>query len=440
MAGKAVKPIEERVKPEPKDTGKLVEKMRSDPIFKLAMTVIKARASTVSVSVTYEGDDEKGVVVSGHLQKIWDTYLDRALQAVEYGRQAFEIVSGHEPSNDVYGVADLVEIPFELSQFEKNRDTKQYDTLKVGKGTSVERLSIADLWVATIDATPLEPFGKSRYRGAPWKVHQRRETAAKRYDTFIGRFALGFGLATAPDEPVGSEFGGQGSKGEIDEQGEAINPQEVMAQQLEQVVGGGWLVMSSKSYKPEDGGGSLYSIVNGPEIKDGSPMERLWSALDVMALRSMGVPERSVIQSEDVGARAVADAHQSVLNFVVEDIVKQIITTFDEQIVQKVSNWNDLYGQINVNWTPIGDATEEDNRELVKGILTAPTFAPGLRLIDLKSQFENSGYALSPTFDEDLAKLKKMSESAPAPNPLTSMFGPTAPITNGNGGRFNGGP
>ena len=396
------------IKKEPKDTKRIVDDMRKDPVFKLGVQVLKSMASSIVVSFETDGDDPRSKWLASHLNDVWDLHVKEALDAIEYGRQAFEIV--HGLYGDLNTVADLVTVPFEISELQIDKETGCRGVLKVGKGKSQIELEPRHYWWATIDATTTEPFGKSRYRGAPYQVREQRKKLDQQEQTWYDRYSMGTGVARAPDETHAPPIAGEGDKGEMTVAGEPIDPAKAMADQLDAIRAGGWMILSSATYP--NGGGLMWDLTQFPEVKDGAAIINRRNNLDVAALRSLGIPERALIQEGQTGAYSLAEAHQLVLNDTVEDIARQIIGSFQEQIVDRLCRLNEL-PKITITWTPIGDKSDQQGNELVRSVLTSSAPSPLLTdgVIDFIKIAESIGYPIEPGAKEALRRISERASS-----------------------------
>lgn len=402
------------VKREPRDTHKLVEDMRKDPTFQLGIKVLRSMTSSAVVSFEVEGSDPRAESLSANLNDVWDQHVRQALDSIEYGRQAFEII--HGVNGDINTVRDLIPIPFELSELKIDKETGHRSCLKVGKGDKAVELTPQEYWWVTIDATEIEPFGKSRYRGAPYQVRQQRKKLDQQENTWYDRYSMGTGVARAPEEALGPPISGDGDKGEIDNQGNPVNPAEALAKSLDEIRAGGWMILSSGKYPTEQGGGDKWDLTQFPEVKDGTSMQSRRNSLDVAALRSLGIPERALIQEGQTGSYNLAEAHQLVLVDTVEDILRQVVTAFQEQIINRMVRLNELSARITMTWRPLNDKSEQQTDDVILAALKGtPSPLITERVIDFIKLLESRGWALGPDAEASLSRVAKAS-AAPAPS------------------------
>jgi hypothetical protein len=405
------KAFTQAVKKEPRDTARIVDDMRKDPVFQLGIKVLRSMASSVVVSFDVDGDDPRAQRLASHCADLWDQNARHALEAIEYGRQAFEIV--HGINGDLNTIAELIPIPYEISEVEIDKESGFRSVIKVGKGKSqVELIPQHYLWIA-LDATRIEPFGKSRYRGAAYQVRQQRKKLDQQEETWYNRYSMGVGLAFAPEEAIGTPIAGDGDRGEIATDGNPVDPAKALRDALEELKAGGWMILSSATY-PE-GGGRKWGLEQFPEVKEGSPIANRRNHLDVAALRSLGIPERAVIQEGQTGSYSLAEAHALVLNDTVEDIARQVIIQFQKQIVDRLCRLNEINGRITMTWKPIGDKSDQQANEIVRAVITSSTPSPLVTegVIDFPKIAESIGFPLG----SDAAQaLKRIADKASAPS------------------------
>lgn len=379
----SVPAIASAIKLEPTDTVRLVEDMQSDEMFTLARGTLVSQAVGVSVSATPNNQDvvrpANADAVERSVLDAWDRYVAQATTgAIEYGRQAFEVVYRYDGDAQANVIDRLISIPFALSKLVVSKTTGEMLGLSVGRGGKGTTIDRGSYWWATHEATDLEPYGRSRYRGAPYQVRQRRKEAIKNIDAFDRRHAMGVGIARAPMElPSGTGPVGKGKVGEINTANEAIDPMDVLRKQIESIKTGGTLVLPSEKWNTDRGGDYYYSFERPPEVKVDNHFGPRLDKLDVAALRSMGVPERSVINDAEMGARAIAEAHQSILAFQVERIVREIILTFQRDVVDVINamNWGDGYA-LQMTWIPVGKDFSKAFNQIILEALKAPQVPP----------------------------------------------------------------
>ncbi|NDF13180.1 MAG: hypothetical protein EB060_10270 [Proteobacteria bacterium] len=390
---------------EPSNTGSLVDKMRKDPIFKFGTRVLKSYVSGVSVSTDFDADDPRQKILSSNILSIWDSYILSAVDAIEYGRQALEItygISKEDPSVNI--IAELTPIPWALCRLKV--DDGIVLGVEVGKPSEGILLRGGEVWWCAIDASRSNPHGTSIYRGAPWEVYQRREAMRKNRKAFTERFSIGGGVATVPIDLPSTSITDKGASPEIDANGDPVDTVQAMGEQLQSLKSGGWIVIPSANYSADKGGGRQYTIEAFPEPKSSDPLDKEKEALDVEAIWSLGIPERAIMQQGQTGAYALADAHQKVLHDRVNEIVRQVITSFQRQVVAPLCELNRMSNVIEMTWQRVGDAQSERVNKLIDTAISQPTPNPLLtKVIDIVSLIEGEGIPLQDNAREALALL-----------------------------------
>ncbi len=379
---------------EPGNVGQLVEKMRKDPIFKFGVRVLRSYVSGVSVSADFDQHDPRQQVIADNVLTMWDSFITNALDAIEYGRQAMEIT--YQVSRDnttVNTIATLTPIPWAMCRL-KIEDGVILG-VEVGKGTDAILLRGGEVWWCAIEATRSNPHGVSIYRGAPWEVYQRREVMRRNRKNFTERFAIGAGVATVPIEVPSTAITDKGAAPEINPNGDPVDPVEEMGQQLTSMKAGGWLVIPSTQYSPDQGGGRQYTVEAFPEPKGSEPLDKEKDSLDVEALWSLGIPERAVMQQGQTGAYALADAHQRVLHDLANGIARQVVTSFQRQVVDPLCELNRCAGSVQMTWQRIGDAQADRTAKMIDTVMNQPTPSPILtKVVDIVSLMESEGIPL----------------------------------------------
>jgi len=412
--------IAKGIKKEPRDTERLVTDMRKDYAFKYAVYILKSQAVNTVVSIDAESDDPRVLALKDSLMKTWERYVHRALDAIEFGRQAFEVVHGYDEANNIMEVCDLIPQPWSLSHLVIGTDGS-IEGCNTGK-TKEDTVFIPSrsLWWCAINAEPLKPYGESMYRGAPWEVLQERKSLMENKRIFNGKYALGNGVARAPEtsgqtaQPVEQP----GSTGHVDQAGKPVNPLQVMDDLIQQAKSGGTLILPSTKHDQANGGDYLWSFDTQPVPQDGSALTNQLDQSNIAVFWSMGIPDRSVSNSGDTGAWSSTDAFQMTLGYVVGMIVNQAIQSFQEQVVEPITAYN--FGdsvKLEMTWRPSGDRAQQRQERLVEAALAAPALSPLLTegAIDLDQVIENAGYPMGPDSKGAIDRIRAKTPSYGAP-------------------------
>lgn len=407
MAAKTERVSAKHIKPEAHNIGQMVDRIRTDPQFVFAMRVLKTTAKTVQVSIDGELPESREVIRES-LMTTWTRSIGAMLEALEYGRQAFEVVYAFDIGSLSYVPHQLIPLEYELSKMVLSGG--QFNGIKYGTKDPVI-LKPDESWWCAIDATPTKPYGKSLYLGAPWRLFKDREEQAKRDDMWFRRFSIGRSVTKAPptDDSTKSQ---KGRYSEVNTSGEKRDPMADTAKILEMTEAGGDIILPSGN---NTDGSTRYEHTPGADLKDATAIENRNRALDAAVLRVFGIPERALTQDGASGSRAVADTHQETFHDTVEGYVSQLVESYQENIVKRTLRVNHLpEDSLVVNYKSIGDATEARNEALILAIVQSGQVSPLITsgLIDVAQLVESVGL---PIKDREgfLAKL-----AAPAASPF----------------------
>lgn len=324
-------------KPEPAHLAQLVEQMESDYQFKLATLVLTSVIETAHVSIDVDGDD-RAQALADNLLQTWRQTLASALRAISYGRAAFEKTYRIDSVTGLALVAGLDYLPFEYTTLKLNADGA-FAGVELSAGDRRFHLVPERSWWFALDPTSTQPHGQSRYLGAPSQVLRDRRRLEDLEQIWYSKFAIGHGVARAPESEAVAPRYDSGPPGEFASEMELLDPMEVMREQCARIESGGVLVLSSQRY-PD--GTYLYDYQETEGLRDGTALENRRRMLDAAALRSMGVPERAVTQDAATGSYALAAVHQQVLFKTCEGILSQLVASYQKYVIRKA---------VEVNWS-----------------------------------------------------------------------------------------
>lgn len=409
----------------PDDIGKLVDAMREDPIFRLAVQVIKGKIQGARVAFDTKAPEDlkaRAKALEETLQRSWERSLGKAVEAVEYGRQAFEVIHRWEPGLNAVVVDRLVPIPYGISQ--PIYDPSGFSGVRCRVGEADFVISRNSLWWFGLDAEPGNPHGRSRYLGGPAKVMMRRKLLDRHEDAYDDRFAIGNAIARYPTDMsyVQSLFG-RGSVGETGTDSRSIDCGEIMASKLEEMRAGGVLLLPSDKLPTEKGGGFAWDYdAVGQEFKSVDPLVQRRTYLDVAALRSMGLPERAVIQEAGSGGSYnLAEIHNITADLMVQEILSQAVDSFQADVVRPGVEANGLPdGSITATYQSLTNKTTEHLVGAILRLLEAPAVPPMILsgIVDVVSILEQSGIPLGPGADDVYGSLRAaIAAVTPAPVP-----------------------
>lgn len=417
------------IKKEPRDTQKLVDDMRKDYAFKYAVYILKSQAVNTVVSIDTDSQDPRAASLRDSLLSVWERHIHKALDAIEYGRQAFEVVHCYKEEENLIKVDDMTPLPWSLSHLVISPNG-YIEGCSVGK-TKDDSVFVPakSLWWCAVNAEPLKPYGESMYRGAPWEVLQDRKEIFKNKRIFIGKYALGNGVARAPEstgqtaQPVEQN----GSTGHLDQSGKAVNPLQVMDDLIQQAKSGGTMIFPSTK---DEAGNYLWTFDQQPIPQDGTALTNQLDQSNIAVFWSMGIPDRSVSNSGDTGSWSSTDAFQMTLGYVVGTILSQVVTSFQEHVIDPIVkvNFGDAV-KLEMTWRPSGDRAQQRQENMVTAALAAPQLSPLIieGVVDLPAAIESVGLPMGSDPQAAMDRIREKSPqygSAPpaAPQPAVGRF------------------
>lgn len=350
--------------PESPSITRLVELIEEDYQFRLGYLVISALTQSARVSIELTAPEDEGAraaLLAENLRAVWSRMLPSALRAFAYGRAAFEKTYSYDVASRTYLIADLDYLPPEYTSLVVARDGG-FDGIDLSVGAESVHLGSERVWWFALDATATHPHGRSRYLGAPHQVWQARRQLDEQEQIWFSKFAIGHGVARAPERP-----------GTVLAADQLPEPMEAMRRELESIESGGILILSSQRY-PD--GTYLYDYRESEGQWDSRPLEQRRQMLDAAALRSLGIPERAVTQDQHPGSRAMAQVHLEVLYRTCEEILEQLIASFEHYVVRKIVEVNWPTGArptYRVSHAPLGDSTApaSTQEELARSLVLA---------------------------------------------------------------------
>lgn len=386
---------------EPRGVAEMVERMRDDYQVVLAESVITSniRATPVTIAVENGGDSRAEALVES-LQRLWDRSLSDMLDCFAFGRQAFEKVFEYEPKTGINTIRKLEPLPFRQTEMRLNTDGS-YDGLTLkGRGESID-LSADETWWLALDPTALEPHGRSRFAGAPYRVWVSRDHAFKLRKKFVERFVIRGGTARVPT-------------GQQDEDGEIRDPYEQMENALESLYAGGSLMLPGE----KDRDGEYLWQFQEAEVRglDPTPIDSVIDGLDVEQLRSFGIPEKTVIEGESVGSFAMVSQQMLLLLAAVEEVLAQIVESFQRYVVDKLIslNWLRNAPTITVTFPSLTKRPDSAISRLAETLLTNQQFLEAVLAggIDVREVLEQVGLPVTDELEQRFAEaLERQAES-----------------------------
>lgn len=390
------------MKPEAHDVPALAREMRNDYQVRLAELVLAAnvRAAPTRIIVTGAAGfgDTRATQLAARLHQLWRDSLPAMLGALGDGRVAFEKIWEFDPALQLTTVRKLEPLPAEQTKLKLHaggafagielRTTERSAARATSSGEptvrsgwrdegSVRLLSTEKTWWLAIDATPLEPHGRSRFLGAPYTVWKEHSEAIRLRKMFLKRFVVRGGVAHVPPTAINL-------------QGEVVDNFEATAQTIDERVSGGTVLFPNTR---DSRGNYEFEYTEPPQTLDPAPIDNIIDGLDAELLRAFGIPEKTVIEGQAVGSYALASQQMLILYAVVEDLLTQFAQSFQRYVIDKVvaANYESFTApKLLLHVPSLGDSPTANLVELTKALLTA-TPTPTTELVDMKQLLQAAG-------------------------------------------------
>ncbi len=402
-------------KKEPRSLADLVEAMRGDYQGHFSEAVLRSNVQAVAVTVSTESRDERDVAYCEKMQDVWERHVVDMCDAIGHGRVAFEQRWAFCEKSGVNYLRRLDALPF--------RNTKmlvedgRFCGIKLSGPESITEDNSVTIppdcaWWLALDATVVEPHGKSRFLGAPRVEWESRSQLFSLRLKYLRKFMLRGGVIRGPGQVKDPRTG------------EWIDTASAIAASLDDLREGGFLFLSDTRDK---NGNFLFDVEEPPKLEDPTPIEVALDKSDIRMLRSFAISELSVQQTGDLGSFAMAVMHRLILNATVGGIVSQFSESFAEHCVHRGALLNHMPGslpEISVTFPDMTAVPDSLMVEIAKAVVTSPALPPGAALLNLRTIFEVAGIPITDDFD---ARIQKALATAAATVP-------TATIPAGSGG------
>lgn len=368
-------------------TAAMVREMDEDYQIKFGRLVLEAELKSVPVTISAEGGGERAEALAADLTKLWRRNLSSACDSFAYGRVAYEKVRKFDPGQFLTFI-DLDALPYELTELRITDG--RYDGFDLtGKGGKVH-IDAADSWWLAIDATALEPHGKSRYAGAARKSYLDRKESRRLRALFLQKFAIGWAKAHVE------------SRYKHPETGEITDGHAKIQQAFDAMRSAGLITFDNARATKSDGteGEYLDDIETLPVPTSAAPLDETLDGMDVEQLRALGIPEKTVTEGEAVGSFAMVSMQMRVLLAVVDGLLSQMAESFQEYVVNKAVELNWPEGErptLAVSYAPLTEGPTGIVVDIAKSILTGqatPLVMSGG--IDVPEILKKAGVPLTP--------------------------------------------
>lgn len=416
---------------EDKSIHEMAENMRRDYQVRLAEYVFHAniKAANVTVSAAYTDvhtpeDRQRGDLLQDQAQQLWEETLTRMVQCYGDGRVAFEKRWDYNLPADLTFVRKLESLPYDRTEMQIDPDSGAFTgiTLEGKDGTKCE-LDAGKSWWLAIDATAVEPHGRSRFLGAPYEKFMERKETLKLRQLFVERFSLRGGIAHCPETIEDAETG------------DVINVWDKLEEGIAAMQVGGILMFPPDKH-PEFDDKYLYDFSEAKlEGFSASPINEILNAQDQEQLVAFGIMPKTVMEGSEVGSFAMVSLQVIITLTIVEDVLDQIVKSYQKYVVDKMMAVNWPKGRqpvLKVSYQKLTEKPDSLATEVVKAWLVNPQVSPLLMsgAIDVAQMLELVGIPVSAEHADSLtATLKSLalaSQAGGTPTPEAAKADPIA--------------
>lgn len=392
-------------KSESKRLIRIIEEMRADHQFAFVERVTEANLSSSQVTVSAEGGDERLDSLAERLQDLWNNSVRSMCEAFALGRVAYESVWQYDESLNLHYIESLEQLPFSQTEMLLDEAGEFSGIELTGKDSRGNQETITieavDSWWLAVDATIIEPHGRSRFLGAPEREFLRRKTLSELHDKLISKFCLRGGVIRGPQQVR-------------DSNGQMVDAAEQFSSQMDILESGGWIYLPDTR---DSNGNFEYQIDSPPELEDPAPIDSHWDKSDVRVLRAFGISELSVQQTGEVGSFAMSVMHRLILSSLIQGLLEQFTGSFRRGPVQHCIDVNFGPGaavDITVTFPDMTAVEDSLMVELAKSLATSPQVSPMALALDVRAIFEAAGIPVTPDFEARIQEAVKAVTAAAA--------------------------
>lgn len=372
--------------PEPKDLAELVEKMRGDYQVAFCETILAANIAAVTVTISSENESAKPLADA--LQDLWDKTTSKMLDAIAYGRVAFE-ATWEKLESGQQCIRKLDDLPFRLSRMKLDEGEFVGIELKSQSGWDllIER---CNAWWLAIDATVVNPHGNSRFIPAPHNVWKSRAGVAKNREHAVSKWALRGPIMRGPGQDV-DELTGQ-----------VYDPFAEMEPGIKNWSEGNLLYLPNAR---ESGPDSEYKYVVEQASLEGfdpNALNASMDRMDVELMRAFGIPEKTAMEGAGVGTYGAVSQMFMILYAVVEELVKQLVESFQSGVINQVEAVNGLpLNTITAAFVRLTSKPDTFVFEVLKLLLANPAMVEAVLSggVNLRELLEQVGLPVTPQLE-----------------------------------------
>lgn len=392
-------------KPESKSLGKIVEEMRSDYQVSFCERILGANIAAIQVTASGETVSEE---LTEALQTLWDRTLSSMLDSIAYGRVAYEL----EWKNDgVYQVPCRAEpLPFELSRM--NLCDGRFDGIEVKtKSGQWEPIDVMNSWWLAIDATVVQPHGRSRFLPAPYEVYKDKRGAKKNRQTATSKWGTRGPIMRGPQ----TDFDPQ------TQQPFDVLPE--LSPAVDVWSAGGMLYLSNDRDPASKDGNEYKYAVEQAELAgfDPTAINDTIERMDVEMARAFGIAEQTIMEAGGVGTYGSITQKMLLLFAVCEGILDQWCRSFEKYVIAKVLAVNGLPAEsITLSYTSLAQRPDAFIFEAIKILLANPQFVEAIMAggVDIKAMLEDAGFPVTEQLAAVMATIaQRMAATAAAGAP-----------------------
>jgi hypothetical protein len=399
--------ISDRVeaKPERKDLGKIVEEMRSDYQVSFCERILGANIAAIQVTATGDTVSEE---LTKALQTLWDRTLSSMLDSIAYGRVAYEL---EWETDGAYQVPCRAEpLPFELSRMKLCEGSFAGIEVKTA-ADHWESIDVMNSWWLAIDATVVQPHGRSRFLGAARKVFLGKSGALTIRDNATAMWGSPSPIVRCPYTDVDPQTG----------QVYDVVPE--MIPSLEAWSKGAALIMSNDR-DPFSKDGNDYKYKVEPTSMTGFDPTMINATIDHMDVemcRAFGIPEQAIMEAGGVGTYGSITQKMLLLFAVCEGILDQWCRSFEKYAIQKTLAVNGLpEDAVTMSYTSLAQRPDAFVFEAIKILLANPQFVEAIMAggVDIKAMLEDAGFPVTEQLAAVMATIaQRMAATAAAGAP-----------------------
>lgn len=398
--------ISERVpaQPERKDLGKIVSEMRADYQVSFCERILGANIAAIQVAATGETVSEE---LTEALQTLWDRTLSSMLDSIAYGRVAYELEWREYHGFQVPCRAEP--LPFELSRMKLCEGRFAGIEVKTS-GDIWETIDVTNSWWLAIDATVVQPHGRSRFVPAPYEVYKDKRGAKKNRQTATSKWGTRGPIMRGPQTDTDAQTG----------QVYDVLPE--LAPAVDTWSAGGMLYLSNDRDPYSKDGAEYKFAVEQSDLAgfDPTAINDTIERMDVEMARAFGIAEQTIMEAGGVGTYGSITQKMLLLFAVCEGILDQWCRSFEKYVIAKVLAVNGLPAElITLSYTSLAQRPDSFVFEAIKILLANPTFVEALLTgVDISSMLEDAGFPVTDQLEAALQSVaQRMAATAAAGAP-----------------------